>query len=516
MRQIKRALVSVSDKSGLLELAGVLNEKGVEMFSTGGTLRALMEAGIPAKSVEGYTQFPEMLDGRVKTLHPKIYGGILARRDLPAHLDSLKTHSILEFDLVVVNLYPFEKVIQKENFSFEEAIENIDIGGPSMIRAAAKNFADVAVLVDPSQYDEFIRRFRENGGAVAKEFRYELSRAAYSRTSAYDAMISTYMNHLQSDFFPETMNHSFQKFSDLRYGENPHQKGAFYSLGGKESIPWKQLHGKELSYNNLLDMDAAIRVAMDFSSSVCAIFKHTNPCGIASGKSQKENLERAIATDPVSYFGGIAAFNDTLKAETAELLNKSFFEIVVAPSFEEKALESLKTKKNLRVIEVPDMASLKSNYLELKTSSFGILVQETDRKIIAKEDIRIVGKTPANEEDINQMLFGFQVVKYVKSNAIVFVKDGQTLGIGAGQMSRVDSIEFGIAKAKKAGLSLEGSYLASDAFFPFRDGVDLAIKAGVRGIIQSGGSIRDEESIAAADESNVIMAFTGVRHFRHG
>lgn len=516
MREIKRAIISVSDKSGLIDLAGILKEKNVEIYSTGGTLRALLENDIPAKSVESYTQFPEMLDGRVKTLHPKIYGGILARRDLPNHMESLSSHDILEFDLVIVNLYPFEKVIQKSDFSFEEAIENIDIGGPSMIRAAAKNFQDTAVLVDPSQYDDFIRRFQENDGSLAREYRFELSRIAYTRTSAYDSVISNYMNRLQDESFPKIMNSSFKKFSDLRYGENPHQKGAFYYSIESDALPWKQLHGKELSYNNFLDMDAAIRVALDFTSNVCAIFKHTNPCGIASAKDQKTNLEKAIETDPKSYFGGIATFNDELLPETADLLNQSFFEIVVAPSFHPDALEKLKTKKNLRVIEVLDMKNLKSPHLDLKTSSFGMLVQETDHKIVTPEEMNIVSKTQANQEDLNQMAFGFQVVKYVKSNAVVFVKDGQTLAIGAGQMSRVDSIEFAIQKAKNAGLSLKESYLASDAFFPFRDGVDLAIKAGVKGIIQPGGSIRDEESIAAVNEAGVIMAFTGVRHFRHG
>ncbi len=515
MKKIKRAIFSVSDKTGLLELAKGLSKYDVEIYSTGGTLKTLLDGGIAAKSIESYTQFPEMLDGRVKTLHPKIHGGILAIRDNPEHMARLKEHNILEFDLVCINLYPFEDVIQKSDFSFEEAIENIDIGGPSMIRAAAKNYNDVAVLTDPSQYENFMTRMDTNQGSLAQEYRFELAVQAFNRTGAYDSIISNYLNQLQGDYFPESLNMSLAKKQELRYGENPHQKAAFYTTSLHRNLPWKCLHGKELSYNNLLDLDAALRVAIEFKEPACAIFKHTNPCGISVGQSQKENLEIAMKTDPVSYYGGIVAFNETVQESTAELLHKEFLEIIVAPSFSEAAFQLLSSKKNIRLVEVPDLETLHLTSMEIKSSSFGFLLQENDRKLVEPDDIKIVSKAQPASDEIAELLFSFRLVKTVKSNAIVFSKNNAAIGVGAGQTSRVDSMQIAIEKAKRFGHELKGSFLGSDAFFPFRDSVDLAVKEGVRGIIQPGGSIRDEEVIQAADEAGIIMAFTGIRHFRH-
>ncbi|MDH5717411.1 MAG: bifunctional phosphoribosylaminoimidazolecarboxamide formyltransferase/IMP cyclohydrolase [Spirochaetia bacterium] len=516
MKKIERAIISVSDKTGLIELAKELDKHGIEIYSTGGTLRTLNEAGIDAISIGKYTGFPEILDGRVKTLHPKVHGGILAKRDNDSHMESLSSYDVLTFDLVCINLYPFEEVVRKDNFTFEEAIENIDIGGPSMIRAAAKNYKDVAVIVDPSQYKEFLRRFSENSGEFSEEYRFQLAVEAFSRTASYDSIISQYLYGLQGEKFPAGFSLAMKRFQNLRYGENPHQEGAFFMPALSEKLPWDQLHGKELSYNNFLDLDAAISVARDFSEPVCAIFKHTNPCGISLGKTQLENLERAIQTDPVSFFGGIISFNDKIEPETAELINKHFFEIVVAPEYDDKALEILKKKKNLRLIKIPNLHELSMSQIEIKNSSFGFLLQESDSRIVTEKDLNIVTKKKPEKNEIEELLFAFQVVKYIKSNAVVFTKDNHTLGIGAGQMSRLDSMDIAVKKAKDAKLDLTGSCMASEAFFPFRDAVDLAIKAGAKAIIQPGGSMNDEESIKAADEAGIIMAFTGIRHFRHG
>jgi phosphoribosylaminoimidazolecarboxamide formyltransferase/IMP cyclohydrolase len=515
MKKIKRAIISVSDKGGLDSFCKALTRFGVEIYSTGGTLKFLIDNGIKATSIESYTGFPEMLDGRVKTLHPKIHGGILAKRDNAEHMKSLQEHEILEFDLVCINLYPFEDVIKKSDFSFEEAIENIDIGGPSMIRAAAKNYQDVAVLVDPSQYESFIERLEKDLGTLSSEYLFELAVAAFNRTGSYDSIISDYLNTLQGDYFPKTLNLTFHKKQELRYGENPHQKASFYTSGLHRNLPWECLHGKELSYNNILDLDASLRIIIEFEMPVCAIFKHTNPCGIATGKSQLENLESAMASDPVSYFGGIVAFNETVKKETAELLGKEFLEIIVAPEFEPEAFTLLSAKKNLRLVKVPGMNSIHGHMLEMKTSAFGFLLQESDRYVLKKEDLKVASKTQPNETDIEELLFAFEVVKSIKSNAIVFTKNKMTLGVGAGQMSRLDSMDIAVRKAEKYNHVLKNSYLASDAFFPFRDAVDLAIKSGVKAIIQPGGSMRDNESIEAADEAGIIMVFTGIRHFKH-
>jgi phosphoribosylaminoimidazolecarboxamide formyltransferase/IMP cyclohydrolase len=515
MKKVKRAIISVSDKKGLKELSENLVKNNVEIFSTGGTLKFLLDNGINAKSIESYTEFPEMLDGRVKTLHPKIHGGILAKRDNKEHLKSLDDYNILTFDLVCINLYPFSEVIKKPNFTFEEAIENIDIGGPSMIRAASKNYQDVAVLVDPDQYPEFIKNMEKDSGKLSVEYLFELAVAAFNKTASYDSIISEYLNNIQSDYFPQTLNLTLAKKQSLRYGENPHQKASFYTTSLNTDLPWQCLHGKELSYNNILDLDAALRIVIEFKRPVCAIFKHTNPCGLATGKSQIENLKAAMVSDPVSYFGGIVAFNEIITRDTADLLSKEFLEIIVAPDFEPAAYEILSAKKNLRLVKVPDINTISETALEIKTSAFGFLVQETDRHVIDKKTLKVVTKAKPNDSELDEMLFAFQVVKSIKSNAIVFTKDGTTLGIGAGQMSRVDSMEIAITKAGKFKHDLKGSFLASDAFFPFRDAVDRAIEAGVKGIIQPGGSIRDEESIKAADDAGIIMVFTDIRHFRH-
>lgn len=515
MKKIKRAIISVSDKQGLDIFCKTLTKFGVEIFSTGGTLKYLMDNGINATAIESYTGFPEMLDGRVKTLHPKIHGGILARRENPEHMKNLEEHKILEFDLVCINLYPFEDVIQKSDFSFEEAIENIDIGGPSMIRAAAKNYQDVAVIVDPSQYENFMERLEKDSGSVSREYLFELAVAAFNRTGSYDSIISDYLNTLQGDYFPKTLNLTLNKKQDLRYGENPHQKASFYTTGVQQNLPWECLHGKELSYNNILDLDAALRIITEFDMPVCAIFKHTNPCGIAAGKSQIENLQSAMASDPVSYFGGIVAFNEPIKKETAEVLGKEFLEIIVAPDFDTEAFNILSAKKNLRLVKIADIKSIHRHLLEVKTSAFGFLLQEADRYVIKKEDLKVVSKAQPTPADIEELLFAFEVVKSIKSNAVVFTNHKMTLGVGAGQMSRLDSMDIAIRKAEKYNHVLKNSYLASDAFFPFRDAVDLAIKSGVKAIIQPGGSMRDNESIEAADEAGIIMVFTGIRHFKH-
>ncbi len=515
MKKITRAILSVSDKTGLVELGRALHSRGVELYSTGGTLKTLVEAGIPALSIESYTGFPEMLDGRVKTLHPKIHGGILARRDLPDHLEALKAHNILPFDLVVINLYPFEDVIRREQFSFEEAVENIDIGGPSMIRAAAKNYRDVVVIVDPQQYDRLLKELEENEGATSEQFRFTLMTEAFAKTGAYDSVISQYLNSLQEELFADSFNLSLKRHQPLRYGENPHQSAAFYALTQNPEMPWRQLHGKELSFNNIIDLDIALKVGAEYKQNICAIFKHTNPCGIAAGRKQEENLRLAMAADPISFFGGIVLFNETLAAPAAQILAEHFFEIIVAEHFSPEAQAILEKKKNIRLIAVPQMTRLRLGNKEIRSAAGGFLVQTIDAAFTEKEQLKIVSAQKPDDALIEEMLFAFQAVKYVKSNAVIFTKDKVTLGIGAGQMSRVDSIKFAIEKAKDAGHSLKDSVLASDAFFPFRDGVDLAIAAGVKAIIQPGGSIRDEESIKAADEAGIVMVFTGIRHFRH-
>ena len=515
MKEIKRAILSVSDKENLVNLAQNLLDFGIEIYSTGGTLKKLQEAEIPAKSIENYTLFPEILDGRVKTLHPKIHAGILAKRDSKKHQKNLEEHNISSFDLVCVNLYPFEKVIQKEKASLEEVIENIDIGGPSMIRAAAKNYKDVVVITNVDQYEKLTQKLKENQGRTSLEDRFQFAIQAFQRSASYDSIISNYLNTLTENYLPQIQNLTIKKSQELRYGENPHQKAAFYIPTLKNSLPWKKLHGKDLSYNNLLDLDAALQLSRDFEEPLCAIFKHSNPCGVSIGREQKENLLKAMSTDPISFFGGIVLFNEVLMTDVAYELNKHFFEIIIAEKFDKKAFEILRQKKNLRLIKISELKKIQENAIEIRNSSFGYLLQERDSQLVTHKEIQIVSRKKPKEEEIQELLFADKIAKAIKSNAVVFTKDKLTLGIGAGQMSRLDSIQFAIEKAKNAKLSLKGSFLGSDAFFPFKDGIELAIKADIIGIIQPGGSIRDEESIQAANDANIIMAFTGRRHFRH-
>lgn len=517
MITIKNALISVSDKTQLIEFANELVQHDIQIYSTGGTLKTLQAANINALSVSDYTKSPEILSGRVKTLHPKIHGGILANRTDPEHQKQVNEHEIILFDLVCINLYPFEQTIKKENVDFKEVIENIDIGGPTMIRSAAKNFQDVVVLTDIKQYSDLLNLMKEQDGAISLEQREKFARKAFQKTAMYDSIISSYLENRVQEDFPNTLNLSFQYQQDLRYGENPHQKAAYYRPHNLDNLPWNQIHGKDLSYNNLLDLDVAIRIGTSFSTNVCAILKHSNPCGLAAGGSTLSNLELAIACDPVSYFGGIVVINEPISLEVATKLSKSFFEIILAESFTKDTFSLLSKKKNIRLIE---FAKIKSNQmkknLELKMSSYGLLIQESNIYNVTEKDLKIVTTKKPSQQDIQDLLFAFQTVKFLKSNAIVFTKNNATIGIGVGQMSRLDSLNFSILKAKNANHSLDQSILASDAFFPFRDCIDIAVKENIKGIIQPGGSIRDEESIAAANEAGLFMAFTNIRYFSHG
>ncbi len=519
MTSIKQALISVSDKTGILEFARGLHEMGVKILSTGGTAKMIHEAGIPVTEVGDYTGFPEMLDGRVKTLHPKVHGGILARRDLPGHMEKIAEAGIPTIDLVVVNLYPFAQTVAKPDCTLEDAIENIDIGGPTMVRAAAKNFRDVAIVTDPADYAPILDEMK-NGG-VSLETRYSLCRKAFSHTAAYDGAIS---NHLtatgldgKNQGFPEQINFSFEKEQDLRYGENPHQQAAFYRE--KQPAPgslanYAQLQGKELSYNNIGDSDAAWECVKTFEQPACVIVKHANPCGVAIADSALNAYRLAYATDPTSAFGGIIAFNRELDEETAaQITANQFVEVIIAPSATDAALRVTAAKQNVRVLVVRIEAG--SNRLDLKRVGGGILVQTPDDFDVTEANLRVVTKKAPTQEQVRDLLFAWKVAKFVKSNAIVFAANGRTLGVGAGQMSRVDSTRIASIKAANAGLSLSGSVVASDAFFPFRDGLDVLAQAGAIAVIQPGGSMRDAEVIAAADEQNIAMVFTGHRHFRH-
>lgn len=510
---IRRALLSVSDKTGLKDLAATLAAGGIEIFSTGGTLKFLRDAGIAAIAVEDYTGFPEMMDGRVKTLHPKIHGGFLARRDVDAHLKAAEAHAIKLFDLVVVNLYPFEAVTARAETTFEEAVENIDIGGPAMIRSAAKNAVAVTVLVAPEQYVEFLEQLKTHNGATPLSFREKCRRAAYERTARYDAAISNYLAKTAGESLE-----SFQltQLQALRYGENPHQ-GAAYLVADKHSVLWRQLAGKELSYNNILDLDIAIRLANDFATPVCAIFKHTNPCGVSAAENQATALQQAMDTDPVSFFGGIVVFNRPLEHTTAQKLAPHFFELIIAPNFAPDALELLKAKKNLRLLEI-DFARISAASVKDVRSlpgAGGYLLQEPDHELWDASALKTVSKRSPDAETMHDLEFAFRVAKFVKSNTVVFAKENRTLAIGAGQMSRIDAIHIAEKKAAEAKLSLKDSVMASEAFFPFRDSVDTCAKIGVKAIVQPGGSIKDADSIAAADEHGIALVFTGMRHFRH-
>ena len=510
---IRRALVSVSDKSGLKEFAANLKALNVEIYSTGGTLKFLIEQGIPAIAVEDYTGFPEMMDGRVKTLHPKVHGGFLARRDLESHLEAARKHDIKLFDLVVINLYPFEAVTAKAGTTFEEAVENIDIGGPAMVRSAAKNAAAVAIVVAPEQYGDVAAELVAHNGATTLALREKLRLAAYRRTAAYDAAISAY---LEEQSGANGLRLSLVEKQGLRYGENPHQNAAYLVEAGKD-VPWKQLAGKELSFNNILDLDIAIRLAADFADPVCAIFKHTNPCGVATGNDQAQVLQYAMDCDPVSFFGGIVVFNRPLSKAAAERLAPHFFELIIAPEFAEGSFEILAAKKNLRLITVDfgRLNAAQTKDLRSVPGAGGYLLQDQDLPLWNEADIKVVSKAQADQQTMHDLAFASRVAKFVKSNSVVFASQGRTLAIGAGQMSRIDSIRIAETKAADAKLSLKGSVMASEAFFPFRDSVDTCAKIGVRAIVQPGGSIKDAESITAADEHGIVLLFSAMRHFRH-
>jgi phosphoribosylaminoimidazolecarboxamide formyltransferase/IMP cyclohydrolase len=526
---IKRAIISVSDKEGIVDFAKELSSLGVEIISTGGTARLLKDSGITVVAISDYTGFPEILDGRVKTLHPKIHGGILARHDNKEHMAVVEREGIGTINLVVVNLYPFEETVAG-GCTFEDAIENIDIGGPTMVRAAAKNFRSVAVVVDPADYAGVLKEMKSNNGAVSEDFRFELSRKAFRHIANYDSNISQFLDNLTEEkttgTFPGTIRLQFEKIQDLRYGENPHQEAAFYKeIDGSQGASVagaKQLQGKELSFNNILDLHAALELVKEFKEPALVIIKHNNPCGAAlSADGLKTAYTRALSSDPVSAFGGIIGCNRTIDEETAREMTKIFLEAVIAPGFDERARTVFSEKKNIRLMEVPllgkegDESALQTNLksYDFKRVSGGLLLQTSD--IASAVDLKVVTAREPTESELDAMLFGWKVAKHVKSNAIVFSNAHQLLGTGVGQMSRVDSVRLGIMKARDAGLNLEGAIMASDAFFPFRDGIDVAAEAGIRAIVQPGGSIHDEKVIAAVNEHKMAMVFTGVRHFRH-
>ncbi|MBL0037574.1 MAG: bifunctional phosphoribosylaminoimidazolecarboxamide formyltransferase/IMP cyclohydrolase [Nitrosomonadales bacterium] len=521
MAAIKQALISVSDKTGVLEFAKGLHQLGVTILSTGGTAKMLADKGIPVTEVADYTGFPEMLDGRVKTLQPKVHAGILARRDLPEHVATLEKYSIPTIDLVVVNLYPFGATIAKPDCTLADAIENIDIGGPTMVRAAAKNHQHVAIVTDSKDYSAVLTEMQANGGAVSQRHAFRSGEKAFSHTAAYDSAISNYLTAIQSDGtrsdYPTQINFNFTKVQDMRYGENPHQNAAFYR--DLDAVPggiadYTQLQGKELSYNNIGDADAAWECVKTFGQPACVIVKHANPCGVAIADAPLNAYKLAYTTDPTSAFGGIIAFNRELDADTATAITANqFVEVIIAPSVTEAAQQILAAKQNVRLLTVP--LSKSHNQYDFKRVNGGLLVQSPDTLDVQVEQLRVVTKLQPSAEQLQDLLFAWRVAKYVKSNAIVFCKNGRTLGVGAGQMSRVDSTRIATIKAQNATCSLVDSVVASDAFFPFRDGVDVLAEAGAKAVIQPGGSMRDEEVIAAADEHGLVMVFTGYRHFRH-
>jgi phosphoribosylaminoimidazolecarboxamide formyltransferase/IMP cyclohydrolase len=537
------ALLSVSDKTGIVELAQALHVQGIKLLSTGGTAKLLAEKGLPVTEVAEMTGFPEMLDGRVKTLHPRVHGGLLARRDFPAHMAALAEHNINTIDFLVVNLYPFEATVAKAGCTLEDAIENIDIGGPAMVRSAAKNWKDVAVLTDAAQYTTVIAELKANG-KVSDKTKLGLSIAAFNRISQYDGAISDYLSAIQIgddvpagdkapvlDLFPGQSNGRFVKVQDLRYGENSHQQAALYRdlfPAPGSLVTAKQLQGKELSYNNIADADAAWECVKSFDNPACVIVKHANPCGVAVGANGLEAYSKAFQTDPTSAFGGIIALNCELDEAGAQQISKQFVEVLMAPSFTPAALEVFKTKVNVRILQIDLPAPLGAshssgstawdqgrNLMDMKRIGSGILLQTADNHELALSDLKVVTTKQPTPEELNDLLFAWTVAKYVKSNAIVFCKGGMTMGVGAGQMSRLDSARIASIKAGHANLSLAGTVVASDAFFPFRDGLDVVVDQGATCVIQPGGSMRDQEVIDAANERGVAMVFSGVRHFRH-
>ncbi len=523
------ALISVSDKTGVLEFARALHALGCKLLSTGGTAKLLSEAGLPVTEVADHTGFPEMLDGRVKTLHPTVHGGLLARRDVPEHMAALAQHGIASIDLLVVNLYPFEATVAKPGVTLEQAIENIDIGGPAMVRSAAKNWKDVAVLTDAAQYPQVLAELK--AGEITRATKFALAVAAFNRIAVYDGAISDYLSSLQTNGtrseFPAQSNPRFVKLQDLRYGENPHQTAAFYrdmQPAPGSLVTAKQLQGKELSYNNIADADAAWECVKSFSAdnaradapAACVIVKHANPCGVALGANAAEAYAKAFKTDPTSAFGGIIAFNCELDAAAAALVARQFVEVLMAPSFTPEALALFAAKPNTRVLQIalPTTGGGR-NAQDMKRVGSGLLIQSADNRELVASELRVVTVKQPSAAQLNDLMFAWKVAKYVKSNAIVFCGGGMTLGVGAGQMSRIDSARIAGIKADNAGLTLQGSAVASDAFFPFRDGLDVVIDAGAACVIQPGGSMRDDEVIAAANERGIAMVLTGVRHFRH-
>ncbi|MFA4793285.1 bifunctional phosphoribosylaminoimidazolecarboxamide formyltransferase/IMP cyclohydrolase [Leptospira kirschneri] len=511
MIQIKRALISVSDKSGLAEFAQFLNQNGVEIISTGGTLKLLKDNGIAAIAIDDYTGFPEILDGRVKTLHPKVHGGLLGVISNPAHKQKMEELKIPKIDLVVVNLYPFLKTVSKPEVQIEEAIENIDIGGPSMIRSAAKNYKHTLVLTDPNDYKE-IQNLISSGG-ISEEISASYMRKAFSHTAMYDTAISFWFHKQSREVFPDVLNLSFIKKQKLRYGENPHQAAAFYEPLFTKS-DFSPLQGKELSFNNMLDFDAAFHISSLLPENTVCIIKHLNPCGIAYADDPLEAFQLARRTDPISAFGGVIGIKGQVNGELATLITENFVEGVIAQKFSQEALEIFSKKPNIRLIEIQDFKEALDE-LDLRPIHHGLLIQDRDYTTITEKDLKVVTKKQPSPDDIRGLMFAWSCVRFIKSNAIVYTEENATLGIGAGQMSRVDSVQLGANKALNVGLSVVGSYVASDAFFPFRDGVDALAKAGAKAIIQPGGSVRDAEVIQAADEHGLIMVFTGMRHFRH-
>ncbi|MGC2321039.1 MAG: bifunctional phosphoribosylaminoimidazolecarboxamide formyltransferase/IMP cyclohydrolase [Terriglobales bacterium] len=519
MSKIQRAILSVTDKSGVAEFARQLGQMNVELYSTGGTAKLLRDSGVAVRDISELTGFPEMLDGRVKTLHPKVHGGILHVRENPSHRAAVAEHGIQPIDMVVVNLYAFEKTATKPGVAFDELIENIDIGGPSMIRSAAKNFRDVAVVTSPADYAAIIDEMRKSGGELSVETRWRLAQKAFATTSAYDSAIASTLERVgkngrgfelhEESGFPQTLRLRFEKAMDLRYGENPHQKAAMYSdSSGKGVANGRQLQGKELSYNNIVDLQAAWDLAQEFSEPVCAIIKHTNPCGTATGKDLLEAYKKAYEADPVSAFGGVIGVNRVIDGAAAEEMAKLFVEAVAAPGFDETARERFAAKKNLRLVEVA-AAPKKWVY---KSVSGGLLVQDDDAHQLKESDLKVVTKRAPTPEEMRALLFAWKICKHVKSNAILYARDGQSVGVGAGQMSRVFSAKIG---AMHAHLPVKGTVAASDAFFPFPDGIEEIARVDATAIIQPGGSVRDQEAIDAADRLGLAMVFTGVRHFRH-
>ncbi|EGR2724357.1 bifunctional phosphoribosylaminoimidazolecarboxamide formyltransferase/IMP cyclohydrolase [Vibrio parahaemolyticus] len=526
-RPIRRALISVSDKTGIVEFAQALAERGVDILSTGGTARLFAEQGIAVTEVSDYTGFPEMMDGRVKTLHPKVHGGVLGRRGQDD--DVMAKHGINPIDMVVVNLYPFAETVAKDGCTLADAVENIDIGGPTMVRSAAKNHKDVTIVVNASDYDRVIAEMDANDKSLTLETRFDLAIAAFEHTAAYDGMIANYFGTMVPSYgenkegdeeskFPRTFNQQFEKKQDMRYGENSHQAAAFYVEANPQEASVstaRQIQGKALSYNNIADTDAALECVKEFNEPACVIVKHANPCGVALGKDILEAYNRAYQTDPTSAFGGIIAFNQELDAETATaIVERQFVEVIIAPSVSAEAIEVVAAKKNVRLLECGEW-STKTTGFDVKRVNGGLLVQDRDQGMVSLDDLKVVSKRQPTEEELKDALFCWKVAKYVKSNAIVYAKGDMTIGVGAGQMSRVYSAKIAGIKAADEGLEVAGSVMASDAFFPFRDGIDAAAEAGIKCVIQPGGSMRDDEVIAAADEHGMAMIFTGMRHFRH-